>query len=146
MNFRRRPTTPATDDIDLTSLIDVIFILLIFFLVTASFSQTEDRSVSVDLPQGSDAGQIETQEEITVFIEQNGTVTLERGDKEIQKDIRPEALEAHLRHLHDELGARPIFLRGDENVRYKEVVHALNACKNAGFTKVYNVVRGPKTP
>lgn len=145
MNFRRGHTAPPDDNIDLTSLLDVIFILLIFFLVTASFTQTEDQSMPVDLPQGSHAGEIEAQEELTVFIQEDGTATFRIQDDVLEKDIPPEKLVERLRTVRASHGQRPLFLRGDENVRYGEVVRVLDASREAGFTKVFNIVRGQKS-
>lgn len=145
MNFRRGHTAPPDDSIDLTSLLDVIFILLIFFLVTASFTQTEDQSMPVDLPQGSHAGEIEAQEELTVFIQEDGTATFRIRDEVLEEDIPPEELVERLRTVRESHGQRPLFLRGDENVRYGEVVRVLDASRDAGFTKVFNIVRGKKS-
>lgn len=142
MNFRGRAHRPPDDEIDLTSLIDVIFILLIFFLVTASFNQNYDQSVPVDLPEGSSGGEIEAQEELTIYIEADGLVTMRLHDDELAQGVSQEALVAQLRSIREELGARPVFLRGDEMVRYGEVVRVLDACREAGFTQVFNIVRG----
>lgn len=142
MNFRGRPKRSADAELDLTSLIDVIFILLIFFLVTASFTQTQDQSVPVDLPEGSSGGDIQAQEELTIFIEANGTVTLRVQDEVIDSGVEAKDLNARLRTVHQEIGTRPVFLRGDEMVRYGEVVRVLDACRDAGFKQVFNIVRG----
>lgn len=144
MNFRR--STPSTQDesIDLTSLLDVIFILLIFFLVTASFTQSEDQSMPVDLPEGSHAGEIEAQEELTVFIEADGSATFRMDEDVLEENIPAEDLVQRLRTVREEHGQRPLFLRGDENVRYGEVVRVLDASREAGFVKVFNIVRGKK--
>lgn len=144
MNFRHRLPHNQDESIDLTSLLDVIFILLIFFLVTASFTQTEDLSMPVDLPQGSQAGEIEAQEELTVFIQADGTATFRIQEEELERDIAPEDLVQRLRAVRESHGERPLFLRGDENVRYGEVVRVLDASREAGFVKVFNIVRGQK--
>lgn len=142
MNFRGRQNRPAEGDLDMTSLIDVIFILLIFFLVTASFNQNHDQSVPVELPEGSSGGEIEAQEELTIYIEADGLVTMRLQDEELAQGVSTEALVAQLRGIREELGPRPVFLRGDEMVRYGEVVRVLDACREAGFTQVFNIVRG----
>lgn len=143
MNFRRNTHQPGAEDIDLTSLLDVIFILLIFFLVTASFTQTEDQSMPVDLPQGSHAGEIEAQEELTVYIEADGTVTFRMDEEILAENIAATDLVDRLRAVRETHGQRPLFLRGDENVRYGEVIRVLDASREAGFVKVFNIVRGP---
>lgn len=144
MNFRRAPHNAPEESIDLTSLLDVIFILLIFFLVTASFTPSEDQSMPVDLPEGSHAGEIEAQEELTVFIEADGSATFRMDDDVLEENIPAEDLVKRLRAVREEHGQRPLFLRGDENVRYGEVVRVLDASREAGFVKVFNIVRGKK--
>lgn len=142
MNFRRNKPSDADESLDLTSLLDVIFILLIFFLMTASFTQTEDQSMPVDLPQGSQAGEIEAQEELTVYIEADGSVTFRMEEDVLQEGIDASELVESLRAVRQEHGQRPLFLRGDENVRYGEVIRVLDASREAGFVKVFNIVRG----
>lgn len=142
MNFRGRSQGPPEAELDLTSLIDVIFILLIFFLVTASFTQTHDQSMPVDLPEGSSGGEIQAQEELTVYIEADGTATLKIDEEILARDLRGGDLVGQLQAIRAQYGTRPVFLRGDEMVRYGEVVRVLDACREAGFTKVFNIVRG----
>lgn len=141
MDFRRRHQARDVE-VDLTPLIDIIFILLIFFLVTASFDQSSEQSVEVELPEGSAAGEVNVDEELTIFIEEDGEVSLLIGDNALATDVAAGELTGRLRALNEELGARPVFIRGDENVRYGEVVRVLDACRDAGFRKVFNVVRG----
>lgn len=141
MDFRRRHQARDVE-VDLTPLIDIIFILLIFFLVTASFDQSSEQSVEVELPEGSAAGEVNVDEELTIFIEEDGEVSLLIGDNALATDLAAGELTGRLRALNEELGARPVFIRGDENVRYGEVVRVLDACRDAGFRKVFNVVRG----
>lgn len=140
MDFRRRHQARDVE-VDLTPLIDIIFILLIFFLVTASFDQSSEQSVEVELPEGSAAGEVNVDEELTIFIEEDGEVSLLIGDNALATDVAAGELTGRLRALNEELGARPVFIRGDENVRYGEVVRVLDACRDAGFRKVFNVVR-----
>lgn len=143
MDFRRKGRRLRQDDaIDLTSLIDVIFILLIFFLVTASFSDTTDTSMPVELPEGSSGGDIQAQEELTIYIQADGTVSLRLQDAVIAENVSPAELEAQLTSVIASRGPRPVFLRGDEAVRYGEVVRVLDACRAAGFKQVFNIVRG----
>lgn len=141
MDFRRRHQARDVE-VDLTPLIDIIFILLIFFLVTASFDQSSEQSVEVELPEGSAAGEVNVDEELTIFIEEDGEVSLLIGDNALATDVAAGELTGRLSALNEELGARPVFIRGDENVRYGEVVRVLDACRDAGFRKVFNVVRG----
>lgn len=141
MNFRPKRKTNETD-VDLTPLIDIIFILLIFFLVTASFDSTVEQAVQVDLPEGSSSGEIQAEEELTVYIQADGQVSLIVGETTRADAVSTDELPARLAALHRELGARSVFIRGDENVRYGEVVRVLDACRSAGFKRVFNVIRG----
>lgn len=141
MDFRRTQRSKDAE-VDLTPLIDIIFILLIFFLLTASFDQTNEQSVEVDLPESSAQGDVEAGEELTVFIQADGTVSLSEGDNSLGANLSIEALAERLKILRGQSNGRPIFIRGDESVRYGEVVRVLDACRDAGFRKVFNVIRG----
>ena len=140
MNFQRKSSSGDVQ-IDITSLIDIIFILLIFFLVTASFDSTSEQAMQVNLPEGSSQGEIDVQEELTIFIGSDGNVGLYIGDDAQAEGVNADELLATLQRLHRDIGARPVFLRGDENVRYGEVVRVLDACREAGFKRVFNVIR-----
>lgn len=115
MNFggtRRR--APAL--VDLTALIDVVFLLLLFFVVTATFDAT--RSLEVTLPDSSRASSLPAQAKARVLLLQ--------ADGSLSLDGRKTELAA----LPDALGEGALIrLEADEAVAHGQVVRVMDALK-----------------
>lgn len=101
---------------DLTPLIDVIFILLIFFIVTSVFKK-EELALILDLPSSNaKESQIEQRE-----------VTIELSEAKLAykgKEININELNLALQAIRDK--KKPIILRIDKNVKYERVVKVLD--------------------
>lgn len=113
----------------LTSLIDIVFMLLIYFMLTANFIVEE--GIDVKLPQADQpAIQEEESEDITVFIDNSEKIYL--GDTEITED----RLEAALR---DKIGSdsdRLVIVKADRNVVLNSAVKVMDIAKSAGAGKL----------
>ena len=80
MNFRSPRSARRTITIELTSMIDVVFLLLIFFLITTTFVRPENKAISVDLPKGVSGASQNDNDRLVVLISDEGEVFLE-GDE-----------------------------------------------------------------
>jgi biopolymer transport protein ExbD len=115
----------------LTPIIDMVFLLLIFFLVATTFHQTE-REIQVALPQAAFAGPISTSlREIIVNVNMDGDIIVGGGT------ISPEDLKI----LVDEAVAvnprQKVTVRGDRRTAYANVVRVLDICKGCGIQEPY---------
>jgi len=128
---------PKRDDveIDMAPMIDMVFLLLIFFMV-ASVMKTE--KVPVKIPTADAA-------KVSDNIKDRITISL---DKDGQAYIRlvPVSLEKITEILNDELDANPntrVFIRADKDVPYKYSKKLIAACRNAAATDlIYAVYEG----
>ncbi|WKS95326.1 ExbD/TolR family protein [Riemerella columbina] len=114
MELKRR--NKASAEFSMASMTDIIFLLLVFFMITSSaISQS---AIEVKLPQASETS-VANQEPTTVTISAEGKYFI--NDKEIPK----EAVEAQLAQiLANE--AQPAFtIRADENTKHKDVVYLM---------------------
>lgn len=102
--------------IDLTPVIDVVFILLIFFIVTSVFKKDE-LALILDLPK-SDAKAMELEQE-QVFIELSSEKIAIKGI-----EVNFISLEENLKLIKD--NKKPIVVRIDKDVRYERVVNMLD--------------------
>ena len=105
---------------DLTPLIDVVFLLLIFFMVSTVFKK-EELALLLNLPKAETEEKKQAKKEV---------LTLELSDKKIAingKLITFEDLEDDLATIPDK--NKPVFLRVDEIVQYKRVVKVLDLLK-----------------
>ncbi len=145
MDFRTRRHRRGEAELDMTPLIDVVFLLLIFFLVTATTAQNDAQhdaqsNVPIDLPGGATGEAAAADERITVHLQADGTVTVEvAGTEPLGTTDIAELLEL-LTTAHVDEPNTPVYLRGDREVPYGRVMEVLDAARRVGFQQVYNVV------
>jgi len=127
----RAHTDDAGPSIDLTPVIDMVFLLLIFFLVATTFQQTE-REMQIALPVASAAGPISASlRELIVNVNDQGAIIVSG------RPVEPEQLHEL---ISDALAANPqqkVTVRGDRNATYAHIVRVLDVCKGAGVQEPY---------
>jgi biopolymer transport protein ExbD len=113
--------------INLTSLIDVLFLLLIFFMVSTTF--VSQPAISLQLPDAKHA-EAARQSPIVVYMDQNGAVFL--NDEPIEPALLEQAL---INRLTDQT-EKSVVLKADSRVSHGAVVRVLDIIKGAGVTKL----------
>jgi biopolymer transport protein ExbD len=111
---RREPLTP-----DMTPLIDIVFLLLIFFLVTSVFKK-EELALLLNLPKSEQAEASVEKKEISIEL---GETNLASGGKEVTF----EELDQQLSKVSDKKS--PVIVRIDKDVRYERIVKLLDILK-----------------
>lgn len=131
------PRAPRRElgDINVTSLVDIIFILLIFFLLTTSFS-TESAGLEVELPEASAADMKVTPSDLVVALTREGEIL-----------VRGEAVDtARLRELmreHKEQKSRgSVIVQADAEVPHGRVVEVVDMAKAEGVPKLGIATQG----
>ena len=116
--------------LNLTPMIDVVFLLLIFFMVATTFLDPE-REIDIDLPTAeSGAVTEEVPEELVINLFRDGRINL--GGREVDAD----ALEEALYHAARRDPATPVTIRGDRQVHHETVVGVMDACGKAGLSNL----------
>ncbi len=117
--------------IEMTPMIDMVFLLLIFFLVATSFHQ-EEREMQIALPVAQSAGPISVVlRELVINVDRQGRIIVSG------REISPEDLSGI---VVDALAANPeqkVTIRGDRSVAYEAVVRVLDICKTGGLQEPY---------
>ena len=118
----------ALSTLSLTPLIDVVFLLLIFFLVATRFAE-EDRELDVMLPSASEAKPLTVQpKELTINIDQRGQYFVEH------KILGPDEIEQILKQrVTNNPTNQSVIIRSDKRVQLEHVVFVLNACNKVGI-------------
>ena len=125
MRMRRHHYQQEEDTgIDLTPMLDVVFIMLIFFIVTASF--LKEAGIEVDRPNGSSATD-QTKANIMIAITENDEVWMEKR----QIDVR--AVRANVERLKAENPEGSIVIQADKGSTTGVVVDVMDSLRNAGF-------------
>ncbi|HSH84265.1 MAG TPA: biopolymer transporter ExbD [Guyparkeria sp.] len=125
MNFRPRPREPL--ELNLIPLIDVVFMLLIFFMLTTTF--IHDRALDVDLPV-SESGSAELAElrNHVIELDQRGQIAID-GQR-----VTEQELAAVLAEIAED--GRPVVLWADALVVNQRVVTVLDLARRAGINKL----------
>jgi biopolymer transport protein ExbD len=133
MNFRPRNKGRGLI-INITTLIDVMFLLLIFFMVTSTFKNQP--AINLVLPRSATASETVDTPAI-LFLTAEGDVYLN------DKLIDLVSLGARLKEMHDESGEDRMVLRADEDAAHGDVVKLIDIIKQSGFTRVSLSARVP---
>jgi len=131
VKFKRQRSQQVA--MDLTPLIDVVFLLLIFFMVSTTF--TRESHLQVELPQasGNPAPPAEVEQIIDVVISADGQYLL--NDKPLVNNRR-ETLERGIRELADADRSLPFIITADARTPHEFVVRAMAAAGRLGFAKL----------
>ena len=132
------PLKTTRDDaasVNLTPMIDIVFLLIIFFMVGTKFTELE-RKIGLQVPQVNNVGALTTApERKVVSVYRDGTITLDR------QEVSAEQLTERLRVARDEYADLGILVRGDADSRLQTVATVLTACKQAGISEMGISVR-----
>lgn len=141
MSLRKRRKNRREDaNLELTPLIDVVFLLLIFFLITTTFSQGQEDQLPIELPEAVSGQETSQDDEIVLHITEEGSVRIE-DDEPLEGDGIGEKLE----DLYERHPEAPVVLRGDQNASHGQVVDVLDRIKQTGFNQVNLVTSRPQS-
>lgn len=117
----------AAESVNLTPLIDMVFILLIFFLVTASF--TKESGIDVDRPTAQTAVR-EEQGSMIIGVSEKGEVWIDNQ----KVDIR--TVRSLVEHLHAQNPEGTVIILADQGARTGTTIEVLDQVRLAGVTNV----------
>jgi len=120
-----RSSTEQTADIDMTPMLDIVFIMLIFFIVTTSF--VKESGIEVNRPSAKTA-ETKAKGHIIVAIKPNGEVWI---DKRLV-DIR--AVRANVSRLHAENPLGSVIIAADREAKTYHLVQVMDQIRQAGIT------------
>ncbi len=125
-----RTSLDEQPSLNLTSMIDVLFLLIMFFMVGTKFTEME-RKIGLKVPQVTDVGALTSApEKRVVNVYRDGQITLDRTPVDLDELSR--RLSA-ARAQYADLG---VLVRGDGAGEFQIVADVLNACRRAGITEL----------
>ncbi|TWU34426.1 ExbD/TolR family protein [Novipirellula artificiosorum] len=128
MAIRRERTEEAT--INLTPMIDVVFLLVIFFMVGSKFSEAESR-INVNVPSiGEMRSMTRVPDERIVVVGNDGSLSLD------DQAVTLEQLSETLRAQHANYPALRVAVRGDGASSFQQVAEVLHAVRSSGVEQV----------
>ena len=124
---RRRSKIQDEEEVNLTPMLDVVFILLIFFIVTASF--VKESGMDINRPDAAMAVRKE-RGNILVAITPSGQIWIDRR----QVDVR--AVRANIERLHAENPQGAVVIQADRESKNGLLVEVMDAAKLAGVENI----------
>jgi len=119
-------------NINITSLIDVLFLLLIFFIVSSRF--IEQPAMKLQLPETTMKKSTELKG-YTLFITRDGSLFI--NENRVDKT----ELKNRLEEIAPEIKERGLVIKADETVEYGVVIRAMDTARNSGITKLIVATR-----
>jgi biopolymer transport protein ExbD len=116
--------------INLTPMIDIVFNLIIFFMVSTRFTEIE-RKVDLSVPQvGATAGLNEVQKSRTINVYRDGAIVLD------SQPVTLSELRSLLAAAHRQYEGLEVTIRGDGFTPYQNVAAVMTACRQAGIAEM----------
>lgn len=129
MKFKRQ--TPEELELNLTPLIDVVFLLLIFFMVSTTFQKESE--ISLQLPRASEDARVDNTDKLEIVINAAGQFYV--NDQELLKnDVT--SLQRALRELSGGDRDMPLSIRADAQTPHQSVVTAMDAAAKLGMLRL----------
>lgn len=136
MKFRKRKRDEVT--LDMTPLIDAVFLLLIFFAVATTF--TRETRLGIDLPQASGQPPAQVRDPVEVSVSESGEYAVNgKPLVDSERSTLKAAIDAAIAGNKD----RPFFLTADAKATHQSVVTAMDIAGELGIVNVSIVTREP---
>lgn len=136
MKFRRQKRVDNT--INLTPLIDVVFLLLIFFMVSTTF--TKESHLVLELPEADGKVEETIVESIEILIGKNGDYSI-NGKQLINRQLK--TLMKALEDISSGNREMPLTITADANTSHQSVVTAMDAAGKIGFVHLKITTKQP---
>jgi biopolymer transport protein ExbD len=115
--------------VNITSLIDVVLLLLIFFMISTTF--VTQPGIRIDLPKANKTVKNVAQESNTIVIGADSSIHINRQEIENLEQLRSVLLE-----LKKDQASELIIIKADQNVAHGIVVSVMDLAKSVGFTRI----------
>jgi biopolymer transport protein ExbD len=126
LNLRR--SRKEDPEVNLTPLIDVVFILLIFFMVSTTFQRESE--IKIELPEASAEPLEEKKESLEIVIDADGRYFI---DEQQVVNTELDTLKSAIRKFLGEQTEIPVVIRADRRTPYESVVRAMDATSQLGL-------------
>ncbi len=126
MKFSGRKPRAKAPALALTSMLDVIFLLLCFFVTASVFSQWESE-VTISLPSASSSEALgRLPGEVILNVSKDGSITVNA------RRLALADLEDRLRKVAEFYPGQPVVIRADRETAYSSLMSVIDTCRNAG--------------
>mgnify|MGYP001245982779 CR=1 FL=1 len=129
MKFTTNRKSRAIAVLEITPLIDVVFLLLLFFLLTATY--VKNPNIDIDLPKASSQEIFPKEKDVVIAIRKDGTI------KHDTREVTMAQLESILTERFKKGGAETVVVvKADKGARHGKVVEVMDLAKRLGFGRL----------
>ncbi|MDX9708376.1 MAG: biopolymer transporter ExbD [Trichloromonas sp.] len=138
MGFLRKRREREEPKVDMTPMVDCVFLLLIFFMISTTFIETP--GLSIKLPEASTQRDKDEAEEVKIYLSKEGEIFL------ADTQVTTAALRRHLEGFKERAEHMTFLLLADKEARHGQVVELMDLAKVTGFARlaIATEQRGPK--
>jgi biopolymer transport protein ExbD len=126
-----QPSTPDEPEVNLTPLIDVVFLLLIFFMVSTTFEHQS--RIQIELPEATAEATKPDDESLEIIIDAQGRFFL--GEEQVV-NTELKTLKGAISKTVGEREGMPVIIRADAKTPHQAVITALDATSQLGLTRI----------
>ncbi len=137
MNFRNKQKHRGGAVLEIAPLVDIVFLLLIFFLLTATY--VKNPHLDINLPQASLNTAAPNKKDIEIAVKDDGQIRFEN------QSISLEKLEGILRSEYASDANSIVVIRADKSSKHGSVVEVMDLAKQIGFEKLAIAVQAKAT-
>lgn len=137
MKFRRQ--SRELDGMNLISLIDVMFFLLIFFMLSSTF--TKETHIGVELPEATGEPSTDEKQQIEIVISEQGAYSV-NGQSLVNNEV--DTLKSAILKISEGKTDLPLLLTADAKTPHQSVVTAMDVAGQLGFVKLSITSRQPE--
>lgn len=119
--------------IDMTPMLDIVFIMLIFFIVTTSF--VKEAGIEVNKPDASNATK-QKSANIFIAINENGDVWMDKREVDVER------VRANIERMLAEQPTEVVIIQADEKAEHGKVVEVMDQVKAAGISRISVAAKG----
>jgi biopolymer transport protein ExbD len=135
----RQTSSEDEPAVNLTPLIDVVFILLIFFMVSTTFQRESE--IKIELPDASSEPVEEKEDVLEIVIDVEGHYFI---DEQQVVNTEIETLKTAIQKFLGEQTEMPVVIRADRNTPYESVVRAMDATAQLGLVQMSLATNQPE--
>jgi biopolymer transport protein ExbD len=126
-----QPSTPDEPEVNLTPLIDVVFLLLIFFMVSTTFEQQS--RIQIELPEATAEATKPDDDSLEIIIDAQGRFFI--GEEQVV-NTELKTLKGAIGKAVGEREGIPVIIRADAKTPHQAVITALDATSQLGLTRI----------
>lgn len=124
----------VSDEIPSSSMADIAFLLLIFFLVTTTFPK--DKGLAILLPESESEVEVSQRNILHIIVTPTGAVNIRRGESQQEQTVRPDDVESIWRQDVAQNENLIAAVKTDPNTPYRFMIDVLDALQSAGAERI----------